>query len=249
VGEDEGAQPQCLGLPGQERGDEPGEQDGLLAEVDADPVGPRGRGMALGEDQVDDAEHAREALGHALGGRDGERHAAVAQLALGPGQPLGQRALRDEERAGDLRRPEARDGAQGQRHLGVDRERGMTAREEELELRVGQAVGRAFVCDLALDRVEDVRVEQDLAPASRGPRRPARHHGQPGARAGGNTASRPGLQCGDEGVLDGVLRARQVAQLARKRGDDRRPFATGDELHVPRMWPAGPHGARSCVGA
>jgi len=88
----------------------------------------------LVEDQVDD----REDGGQPAGGRHRERDGGVADLVLGAGQPLAHRLGRDEEGPGDLFGRRAAEGAQGQCHLGVERERGMAAGEDQLERRLSR---------------------------------------------------------------------------------------------------------------
>jgi hypothetical protein len=71
--------------------------------------------VRLGEHDVDDVEHRRQALVGVLG--PGKGHAGLRQAALGAGDPLRDRRLGQLVGVGDLCRGEARDGAQGQRHL------------------------------------------------------------------------------------------------------------------------------------
>ena len=102
---------------------------------------PVGGGVALGEDQVDRGEHHAEPVGQLRGRRDPVRGVVVAQLALRPNDPLGDGRLRHEERAGDLGGVEATQQSQGERHLGVGRQRGMAAQEHQAQLVVGDHVG------------------------------------------------------------------------------------------------------------
>ena len=61
----------------------------------------------------------------------------VADLAFGPYQALSHRRLGNEEGAGDLRRRQPSEQAQGQRHLGLGGQGGMAAQEDQPELVVG----------------------------------------------------------------------------------------------------------------
>ena len=65
--------------------------------------------------------------------------AGVADLALGPHQPLGHRRLGHEEGAGDLGRGEAAEGAQGERDPGLEGERRVAAGEDQPQPVVGDA--------------------------------------------------------------------------------------------------------------
>ena len=64
----------------------------------------------------------------------------VAQLALGPHDPLGDRRFGHDEGPGDLGGLEPAEQAQGERHLGVGRQRRVAAQEHQPELVVGDDV-------------------------------------------------------------------------------------------------------------
>ena len=119
--------------------DESAESDRLVAQRDPHHVTPRARGVALVEQEVHDREHATDTLGPASRIGNAERDPRVADLALGPHQPLRHRRLGDEERTRDLGGGEPGEGAQGQRHARVERERGMAAREDQPQAVVGDA--------------------------------------------------------------------------------------------------------------
>ena len=86
--------------------------------------------VALVEDEVDDGEHAVQAVGHLGVDRHLVRDVRGGDLALGAHEALGHRGLGDEEGARDLRRGQAAEGAQRQRDAGVHRQRGVTAGED-----------------------------------------------------------------------------------------------------------------------
>ena len=79
-------------------------------------------------------------VGQLGGARDAVGRVVVAQLALGPHDPLGERRLGDEEGAGDLGGVEPAEQPQRERDLGVGGERGMAAQEHQPELVVGDDV-------------------------------------------------------------------------------------------------------------
>ncbi|MDP4503400.1 hypothetical protein Q9G87_15615 [Nonomuraea sp. G32] len=103
--------------------------------------------VALVEDQVNDGENRIEPLAEQVARWNPRRDPRCFDLALGPHQPLRHRALRYEEGAGDLVGGEPAEGPQGERHLLLDRERRMTAGEDELQALVGKVV--AFICTSA----------------------------------------------------------------------------------------------------
>ena len=81
-----------------------------------------------------------EAVGQLGGGRDAVGGVVVAQLALGPHDPLRHRRLRHQERRGDLRRVEPSQQAERERDLRVGGERRVAAEEHQAELVVGDDV-------------------------------------------------------------------------------------------------------------
>ena len=159
------------------------EPDRLRGEVAATAV-------ALVEDQVDDGEHRGQPVGQQVSRRDAERDAGVADLALRANEPLRHRRLGDEERTRDLVGRQAAERAQRQGDLRVERERGMAAREDELEALVGEgglvhrSPAHGFRCDRQQVRLRDERpVAADAVdrPVARGRRR-ARRPDSPGRR-------------------------------------------------------------------
>ena len=108
-----------LGLARRQLGEDAPEAQGVLAEGRAQQVVARRRRVPLVEDQVDDLQHRPEAGAELGSGRHIEGHARLGQRSLGPDDPLGDRRLRHEERAGDLLGGEPAQQAQRERHAGV----------------------------------------------------------------------------------------------------------------------------------
>ena len=209
VEQHQGQQPRHLGVV--DRGAElPGESDGLDGEVDV-------AGVALVEDQVEDAEHGRDVAGlvephpgdGALGPADALRHGRLGhQVGLGDlagGQPA-HRAERERDR-----------GRRGQRRVG--------AQEVELERVVHRGCGpghRLLVDDVlapATGGVRPGRVQEPTPgdgdqPALRVPRRVRRPH-----------ADRL-----DQCVLDGVLGRREVGSAADEDAEHARREAPEQDL-------------------
>jgi hypothetical protein len=73
--------------------------------------------------------------------RHAKRDLRSFDLSLGPHQPLRHRALRYQEGTGDLVGAEPADSAQGERNLRLDRERRVTAGEDELQSLVVVFIG------------------------------------------------------------------------------------------------------------
>jgi hypothetical protein len=105
----------------------------------------RGRGIPLGEHEVDDGHHRLEPLGQLIGRWDAVRNARERDLLLRAHEALRHRGHRDEERARDLLRGEPREGAQRQRDLRLDAERRVAAREDEAEEVVAYGIVVALV--------------------------------------------------------------------------------------------------------
>ncbi len=107
------------------------EADRLGAQLVAHEVLAARRGVALVEDQVDDGEHGAEPVRQLGVAGDAVGDVGVADLALGPDQPLRHRRLRHEEGAGDLVGLQTSEQAQRQRDLDVRRQRRVAAREDQ----------------------------------------------------------------------------------------------------------------------
>ena len=96
-------QAERLGVVGHQRREQAGQADRLVAQSRARTSSVAvGRRVALVEDQVDDVQHAREALGQLVVGRHAVGDAGGDDLALRPHEPLVHRRLGGEERPGEL---------------------------------------------------------------------------------------------------------------------------------------------------
>jgi hypothetical protein len=148
--------------------EQPAEAQRLVTDIAAHERLPTTRGVALVEDEIDDTQHRRQPVRELCVRGHPERDARVANLAAGAHQPLRHRRLRHEEGAGHLAGLQPRDDAQRQRHLRLDRERGVAAGEDQPQPVVGQRLavrcGHLVALDQLLIRLDEPR--QGLAPAS-----------------------------------------------------------------------------------
>ena len=139
--------------------------------------------------------------------------AGVADLPLRAHEPLRERRLGDEEGTSDLRRLEAADEAQRQRHLRLRREGRMAAGEDQLEPLVGN--GGLLVVGELVDAREKLRLAgQRLLAADPVDRRVPRGRHDPRAGIAGNSLARPPLGSSHEGVLHRVLGEVEVTEDA-----------------------------------
>ena len=175
-------------------------------------------GVALVEDEVDDGEHAGEAVGQLVVGRHAVGDAGVGDLALGAHEALGHRRLGDEERARDLGRRQAAERAQGQRHARLDGERRVAAGEDQAQPVVGDGAsassGSGSAPSLEVHERSQRRRLRRASARSRRMRsiaRRARGDGQPGAGFAGHAVAGPRPQRRGERVLQRVLGELEVA--------------------------------------
>ena len=207
-----------LGLVGHELRERPAEPDRLGREVAAD-------GVALVEDQVDHREHGGEPVGQQVIGRHPEGDPGRGDLALRPHEPLGHRRLGHEEGAGDLGRLQAAERPQRQRDLRVDRERRVTAGEDELEPLVGEHRLVVHVVLHAFGHVEQAGLCGQRAIAVNAVDGPvAGHRREPCARVCGDAVARPALGGDRERLLRGLLGDVEVAEEADERSEDAAPL-------------------------
>ena len=101
-----------LGLARRQLDEHPPEPQRVLAEPRPHDVVARGGGIALVEDEVDDAEDGRQPRGQAIPPRDLEGDTSLGQGPLGAHDPLRDRGLGHEESAGDLLGRQAAEQAQ-----------------------------------------------------------------------------------------------------------------------------------------
>ena len=186
--------------------------------------------VALVEDQVDDGQDCGEAVGQQVRGRYAKRDPGGLDLLLRPDEPLRHRRFGDEERAGDLLRRQAAERPQRERDLGLERERRMTAGEDELEALVGNR--RLVHVDLRRFRhLEQAGLRRQRAVAANSVDRAvaSRRH-EPGARARGRSVTGPALGGSREGLLSGFLSEVEVAQEADQCGEDASPLVAEDSV-------------------
>ena len=138
--------------------------------------------------------------------------------------------LGDEEGAGDLLRLEAAQRPQRERDLGIERERRMAAREDELEPLVRDRRLVHFVLP-GPRRVEQAGLRREGAIAADTVDRAVARGGQePGAWVGGRPLAGPALGGDRERLLGGFLGEVEVAEEADQAGEDAAPLITEDLL-------------------
>ena len=229
-------QAERLGLVGHQHAEELREPDRLGAQLAPDERVAGGRGVPLVEDEVEHAEHVREALGEQVVGRHAERNPRLANAALRADEPLGERPLGNEERAGDLGCREAGDLAQREGHSGVDRERRVAAREEQREAlvrdraHVGVLLGRNV---LEPGEQLGLACERPVAPDPVDGAVAGRRH-DPGAGRARHAVARPALERLREGVLHRVLGEREITEDAGEDRDGTRPLLAKRRLERER---------------
>ena len=208
-------QPPRLGLLGHGGGDHAGQPHGVRGQVAV--LGGAGRGdEALVEHHVDDGEHVGEPVRELVGRRDGQRDAGLDDLALGADDPLRERALVDQERAGDLRRGEADHRAEGERQPGLGGQGRVAAGEQQREPVVG-AGPRAAAGGWA--RAASARCRVPRRTPSRALRWAATCSQAAGLRGGPSRRQR-GERL-DDGRLDRLLGQVEVAEAPRQPGHQR----------------------------
>ena len=228
-----------LRLGGREAGEDAAEAQCIFAQRGTQPVFAGGGGVALVEDEIDDFEHGRQARGAVQAGGNFEGHMRFGERALGAHDALRDGGLRSEKGAGNLRRGEAAEQAQGEGDARFGREHGMAGDEDEaeqivLDIAVGCAgegggeVGEGallLVFELAgelfvflLDaRVAAQQVDGAVLGGGHEPRAGVLRHAGRG----------PLFECGDQRVLGQLFGDADIAHDARQSGDDARG------LHAP----------------
>ncbi len=212
--------PGDLGLVGHERGELAGQPDRLVGER---AVG--GRRVPGREREIEHGEHAGEALLQLRALRNAIRDARIGDLALGPNDALGDRALGHEEGSCDLRRGQPAHRPQGQGEPRLRRQGRVTAREDEPKAIVGDLI--AFRIEL----VEFPHHRLHLQFASEGRRAPQPVEGsvlrdgrQPRARIARDAVARPRDHGRFECLGGAVLGERPVASDPDQRRHDPGPL-------------------------
>ena len=224
-------------------GQGPAEVDRFRGEVDAAAA------PALVEDQVDHGEDGRQPVGQLVIGRHGERDARVADLVLGPGQPLAHGLRRDEEGQRDLVGGQAAQGAQGKRHLRLEGEGRMTAGEDQLQPFVRDGGGvvheglRWLWPGLEVAGQQRRLARQDLLAAQLVDGAVARGRDQPADGVGRLPVAWPPFGGDGERVGGRVFGEVDVAEDPDQSGQHAAPLVAEDSVKrhrsVPREW-AGP---------
>ena len=216
-----------LGIIGEAGVHEPREPDRLGAQIVAREVVTRRRGVALVEDQVEAREHSGEPFLEQPRGWDAERNTCFEDLALGAHDALRQCRLAHHERPGQLGRAESGDGLQRERDPRFDRERGVTAREQETQSvvfdRRGGDIGGGVGVVVFATQPRDLAGEVGVA-AQPVEGLAARGGGDPRPGLGRNALLRPHLERDRERILRGVFGQRQIAEPPGETGDHASPF-------------------------
>ena len=224
---------------GQERGQHTPEPDRLGAQIVADQTLAARCRVAFVEDQVDDGQHRAQTLWQLALFRHAVGDAGVADLGLGADDPLRHRRLGHQEGARDLRRREAAEQPQRQRHLRARRERRVTAGEDQAQPIVVHGV---VLPTGGLDRLV-AGMEQGRLRVPVGARRLAAEAidgavagggDDPPRRAGRQPRLRPARGRRRERVLDGVLGHADVAEDAGQHGHRAAVLLAEHPFDVPR---------------
>jgi hypothetical protein len=153
---------------------------------------------------------------------------------LGTDEPLRHRLLRNEEGARNLIRAQPTEGAQGERDLRLERERGVAAGEEELQALIGD---RCLHLDLVLNGFRDIQqagLFLELPVAADPIDRPvASGRDEPGARVVRDPVLGPALGCDRERLLSGLLGEVEAAEEADQAGEDAAPLLPEDLVEDP----------------
>jgi hypothetical protein len=234
VQQHEGHERQRLRLVGHQRGQQLAQPDRLAAQLRAQQLAPRARGIALAKDEVEHGEHGGEALGELMVGRDPEGDSRVADLALGAHQALRHRRLRHEEGPRDLRGGQPADGLQGQRDARVLGEGGMRAGEDQAQALVAEALqaveGGVHDADRRL-RGELLVLGPGGAPAAQPVDRVvARDGDEPLGRHRRHACRWPTAERHGERLLQRLLGELEVAQRAHERREHPRAVGAVDAL-------------------
>ena len=208
-----------LGVAGERLDQHPRQPDRLVGELGADQrVRPRGE-VALVEDQVQRRQHRGQPLGQLLGRGHLVGDVGVADLRLGPDQPLRHRRLGGEEGAGDLGRGEAAERAQGQRDARLRPQRRVAAGEDQPQAVVGHLRVLLALLDLLGGRARAPRGPPAPPSSPGGPLAPqpvdrlvAGDAGDPGARVVGDAVVGPALERDHERLLHRLLGEVEVAE-------------------------------------
>jgi hypothetical protein len=180
--------------------------------------------VALVEDEVDDGQHRREAVGQQAVGRNPEGDGGGLDPALGPDQALRHRGLGYEEGAGDLVCGEPAERAQREGHLCLDRKRGVAAGEDQLQPLVGERRAVHLVLRRLLGRELGGLGLQRLLAAGAVDGPVAGRRQQPGSGIGGIPVARPALGGDGERLLGRFLGEVEITEEADQRSEHTAPL-------------------------
>ena len=210
-------QPVHLGFVRKQFGQRAPQPDGLRGQLVAAAV-------ALIEDQVNDGENGVETLTEQVIRWHAERDPRRFDLSLGPHQPLRHRAFGYQEGTGDLVGAEPAEGAQGERHLRLDREGRVTAGEDEFQALVRERRGlHRRLSSIVRDEQAELGCEGPVAADAIRRPVPGRPH-QPGPRVIGDAVAWPSVGGHRERLLRGFLGEVKVAEETDQGGQDAAPF-------------------------
>ena len=243
VGEQhEGEQAGRFGFVGHQLDEDAAESDGLGGEVDSCQLVAGGGGVAFGEHEVDRGQDGVEPVRELGVAWDPVGGVVVAELAFGADDPLGDRRFGDDEGVGDLGGIQAAEESQGERDLGVGRQRRVAAQEHQPQLVVGDDVGEGvefveFGVRVGVHGVVEVvgcLVTLLAAGLASDPvdRPVAGGRGDPASRVRGDAVDGPAFGGDRERFGDGVLGQVDVAEDPDQRCGHRSGFAPehGDQV-------------------
>ena len=252
----QGQQAAHLGFGGQQPVQDPGQPDGFVGEVGPQQLLARAGGVAFGEDQVEDAQHPRQAAGQLVAAGDPEDDPRVADLALGPHDPLRHRGLGHQERARHLGGGQPGQAPQRQRGLGLDRQRRVAAGEKQPQPLVGELLldiaGALAGCRSNMLLCLDLH---DRQAGGVGPVPPQPVDGlaprggeQPGHRCRRHPIYGPALQRRLDRLGSGVLGEVEITELAHQHGQQPAPLLPEHRLDGAGRPPAGHDRPNSWTG-
>lgn len=220
---------------GERRGEsahEASETDGLAGEIGANQLAAACGRVSLVEDEIDCGQHGVEARGHFIRIGDRVGNSGVANFALGANEPLRHGCGGDEEGARDFVRLKAAEGAERERDLRVQRERGMAAGEDEAKTVVGDfdgvvvrnfSDGREAILHERLDLLVETLFASDAVDGF-----VAGGLDDPGAGEIGHAGFAPLHERGGKGFLCRLFGEIEVADEPDEDGDDSAPLGTID---------------------
>ena len=226
VQQHQGQEAHRFGLVGHQGDQGAGEANGLSAQPLAQEVGPGRRRVPLVEEEVKHGEHRPGAIHQLVGRGYPERNAGVSDLPLGSHQALRHGRLGHQERSGDLGGRHTGQGAQSQRHLGLERQGRVATGEHQPQLIVRHIAAPAelrFIgCSQPGHLHQFLRSHRGATQAIHGSI--PRHGGQPGAGLTRDAVAGPSLQRRREGILRTLLRDIPVANTPDQGGDHSPPL-------------------------